>query len=476
MNETLFYQAENARTGDVIPKYINGTYQIFYLKGWIDREAPGVVPGWHRMESTDLVRFREETPIHVLGGTGDLIFHDGQWHLFACIFPDGKQLVTHYISKDGSLDSWEYIEEDTFGPDGEIYHKSDWRDPRIVYDAENQEFRMYLAARANDSHTQTGCVGLCVSKDLKHWEYRQPAYYPRRFNGACECPDFFTVGNWEYLVFSSYTTLFGVYYVKRPLGTEDWQLPRNHRLDSRGFYAAKTAGDGKRRFLFGWNPTKEENIFGFWPDRMTAQDYRTWDWGGSMVIHELKQLPDGDLALCLPEEKRALFSRKTENTCLSRTPGWKQTGDALTAMDSAAQNLMLMQALPEQALVSVTIHPEDARQCGILLQADTELGKGYYLYIEPDSHRLVFRSWLRMYEEGGKTFPYDTELEVPLRAPEDGTYRLEILADGSAATAYVNREAAMSFRMYDLCHRHAGLFSFGRASFTDCTISGLDCP
>lgn len=200
MKDMVFYQAPDARTGDVIPKYIDGTYQLFYLKNWKDRSAPNLVPGWHRMESRDLVRMSGETPIHVLGGTGDLTFHQGQWHLFSCIFPDGKQLVTHYISTDGSLDHWEYQAEDTFGPDGVIYHMSDWRDPRIVFDGETGEYRMYLAARANDSHSQTGCVGLCTSKDLKHWVYRQPAYYPQRFRGALECPDFFRMGDWECLI------------------------------------------------------------------------------------------------------------------------------------------------------------------------------------------------------------------------------------------------------------------------------------
>lgn len=52
----------------------------------------------------------------------------------------------------------------------------------------------------------------------------------------------------------------------------------------------------------------------------------------------------------------------------------------------------------------------------------------------------------------------------------DGTYRLEIITRGSAACAYVNGEAAMSFRMYDLHGRNAGLFSFGRAEFTDFSI------
>lgn len=463
----IFYQAPNSRTGDVIPKYIDGKYQIFYLKDPKDQNTPDFVPGWYRMKSEDLVHMSAETPIHVLGGTGDLIYKDGVWHLFACIFPEGKQLVTHYISKDGSLDSWEYQEEDTFGPDGVIYHKSDWRDPRIVWDAAAGEYKMYLAARANERHSQTGCVGLCASKDLKHWEYREPSYYPRRFNGACECPDFFTMGAWEYLVFSSYTTLFGVYYVKRPIGEKQWQIPRNHRLDARAFYAAKTAGHGMERYILGWNPTKEENIFGFWPDQLKAQDYRTWDWGGSMVIHQLRQLPDGDLGLCLPESRRALFPHQTENGFQCITPDWKISEGIFQATVPAQQHMLLMQPQPDSCYIRVTIRPEGAQQAGLVLQVTEDMKEGYYLYIEPERSRLVFRSWLRMNEDGGKTFPYDTEMEVPVRPAEDGRYHLEIITEGTAGTAYVNCEAALSFRMYDLKDRNIGLFCFGCGEFSD---------
>ena len=77
------------------------------------------MPGWHRMETTDLVHMGPESPIGVVGGTGDLIQDkDGVWHLFACIFPEGKQFVTHYISPDGCLDHWELQEEDTLAPMG----------------------------------------------------------------------------------------------------------------------------------------------------------------------------------------------------------------------------------------------------------------------------------------------------------------------------------------------------------------------
>lgn len=470
MREQVFYQASGARTGDVIPKYIDGIYQLFYLKSWKDPHDPNAVHGWHRMESADLHHMSEEVPIYVRGGTGDLICRKGQWHLFACIFPDGKQLVTHYVSEDGSLDHWKYIEEDTFGPDGVIYDFSDWRDPRIVYREELGEFWMFLAARVNDGHSQTGCVGLCVSKDLKTWEYRKPVYYPQRFNGACECPDVFRMGDWYYLVFSSYTNLFGNYYVKCAVSDNEWRIPKNHRLDGRAFYAAKTAGHGMERYLFGWNPTKEVNIFGFWPDRLQAQDYRTWDWGGSMVIHQLHQQPDGDLKLSIPQKKKELFTVLEDNSFRPVTSGWEIRENEHRATGSASQQMMLMQEVPKCCYFSVDIQVENAEQAGVILHVDEQMKEGYYLYLEPGRGRLVFRSWLRMSEDGGKTFPYDVELETPVRLTEDGCYRLEILLEDSAATAYVNDEAALSFRMYDYKERNFGLFSFGTAVFRNVCV------
>ncbi len=470
MSTKLFYCYEGARCGDVIPKYIDGKYQLFYLKGWKDRTNPNLPRGWHRMESSDLIHMSDETPIGVLGGTGDLIKKDGVWHLFACVFPEGKQFVTHYISRDGSLDNWEFQKADIFGPDGEIYHKSDWRDPRIVYREELGEYWMFLAARANKPHGQTGCVGLCVSKDLKTWEYREPIYFPARFNGACECPDVFRMGDWYYLVFSNYTTLFGNYYVKCKVGENKWRIPKNHRLDARAFYAAKTAGEGSERYLFGWNPVKENNIYGFWPDKMETVDYRTWDWGGNVVVHQLIQQPDGDLGLALPKNRLGEFAAPMKNSFTPMTEGWERKGDSFVSSDPSAQQLMLMQAQPDSCYFHATIHAKDAQQVGVILQTTDEMKEGYYLYVEPQRGRLVYRSWLRMYEEGGKTFPYDTELEAPLHDVSDGVYDIEVVTEDGIGVVYVNSDAALSFRMYDLKDRNLGFFAFGEAEISNVVV------
>lgn len=126
-----------------------------------------------------------------------------------------------------------------------------------------------------------------------------------------------------------------------------------------------------------------------------------------------------------------------------------------------------MQKLPECCRIRADIRTIDAAQAGLILHVREDMGRGYYLGIEPERGRLLYRSWLRMYEEGGKTFPYDVELECPIRRAADGRYRLEVVLEGTAATAYVNDEAALSFRMYDLEGGNLGLFSLGRAVFAD---------
>ena len=58
--------------------------------------------------------------------------------------------------------------------------------------------------------------------------------------------------------------------------------PENDTFDNRAFYAAKTASDGRRRFVFGWNPTRAE-----------SRDFQPWHWGGNLVVHEVVQEADG---------------------------------------------------------------------------------------------------------------------------------------------------------------------------------------
>ncbi len=492
MSERYFYREEASRVGDVIPKFLNGRWELFYLKGYQEPAPEGARHGWHHISAENLEYLGPSVPIGVLGGTGDLIEKDGVCHLFACIFPEGKQYVTHYVAEDASLNRWRLLEEDTFGPDGLIYKGPDWRDPRIVYEKETGLYHMYLCARENRDNARTGCVGHLTSRDLRTWEYLEPLYAPGRFAGALECPDVFTIGDWEYLIFSAYTGLFGTYYVKRRKGETLWQVPYNHRLDARAFYAAKTASDGEHRYLFGWNPTKEEDIFGYWPSRREEKDLRTFDWGGAMVIHEVGCDGDGNLTLKEPAQRSRVFypgngrqADGAEGEVIEHTActvgdvrdtrkgpatASEEDGKRQGGMDQREQVRFLgdfgsscrlevtfaLRELPDSG--QMPCQPAATEPFGVYLRADRRLEKYYTVSIEPAACRLQFKSHLRCTEEGGKMFPYDVECETFFLPPADGIYHLTILTEGEVGVAYLNDSVALSFRMCDLQDGECALF------------------
>jgi len=66
-----------------------------------------------------------------------------------------------------------------------------------------------------------------------------------------------------------------------------------------------------------------------------------------------------------------------------------------------------------------------------------------------------------MHEDGGSTFPYEVELERPLRLEAGKPVRLTVLAEGSLLVINLDGQTAMTVRGFDYSARHLGLYAFG---------------
>ena len=166
-----------------------------------------------------MVHYGPETAIGILGGTGSVIKADGIYHLYYCVFEQNpqRQYVCHATSRD--LDSWTKHEEETFGPDETIYLPTDWRDPYVFWNEEENCWWMLLCAQSQGKTGRRGCVGLCKSADLHHWECCEPLYAPHASMSAYECPDMFYENGWWYLrdgkvdfSYNGYTRYNGINY------------------------------------------------------------------------------------------------------------------------------------------------------------------------------------------------------------------------------------------------------------------------
>ena len=465
----FFYTAKNAKVGDVIPFYNEKAkrFDNFYLKNWNpDCPKEEIVHGWHKLSTSDHIHFTEE-PAGIYGGTGSIVETNGLYHMFYCTFeqnPD-KQYARHATSTD--LTHWTDIPEEKFGSDGEIYLPVDWRDPHVIWNADEQKWWMLLAARENAPTERNGCVALCVSDDLHSWEYRKPLYAPRIHQAAHECPDFFRIGDWCYLVYSNYTDGFCTYYRMSRSPNGPWLRPEVDSFDGRAFYAAKTGFDGKRRFLYGWNPTRGENLWKIDPQTDIGNDYKTWNWGGAMEVHEIVQHADGTLGVKVLEEVDSMLCRR-RNTVFEPVLGsWETTPSSCETQAPDGMNGILSEPLPALCKLAFDMTYRGApTRLGVALQMDESFSKGYYFAFEPGFNRIQFRTGLRMEEEGGKMFPYAVEMERPLKLAADRKYSVTVVIQDSVVVLYVNNDLAFSARMYQYQNRRFGFFvSDGAAKF-----------
>lgn len=464
-NNRIFYCSSEGRLGDVIPYYEDGEFKLFFLAN-----------GWTNVTTKDHLHFDNEFKTGIRGGTGSVIKVDGVYHMFYCKFPNypyPRQQAWHATSTD--FVNWTEHPEHMFMPDGDIYEMSDWRDPHVIWNEEEQRWWMLLSAQKRGKTMRKGCVGLCVSDDLINWEYREPLYAPATNQSAHECPDIFKWGDWWYLTYSVYTDRFQTLYRMSKSPNGPWITPKVDTFDTRCFYAAKHGTDGVNHYMYGWNPTKERNIWSFNPQKDYGKDHSTWDWGGTMIVHKLIQKEDGTLCVTPPEAVDNVFATPVRMDIKPVNGEWQVTQDSAGVSSPYAYASLLMNRIPEVCKLEMDVRfTETPREFGVALQMDNDFAMGYYLIFEPNRGRVQYKTGLRMYEDGGKMFPYDVEQERPFTWEAGKTYHLRIFIEDSILLLYLDDTIALGTRMCDRKNGRFGLFvSEGSATFENISLKTL---
>lgn len=448
------YKPENGWVGDVIPYYENGKYYAFYLHDPRCKEE-GVYAEdttWHLAVTENGLDFENkgesiergsENKPYLNNYTGSVIKdRDGLYHAYFTAFneaykEDGRavQSVMEAVGED--LLHLEIKEESRFTADNEIYEMFDWRDPYVFYNEEKKEYWMLLCARRKGTgYHRGGCIALCTSKDLKEWKYEAPFYEPDMYI-TMECPEVFKMGRWYYLVFSTFSDRFLTHYRKAESLDGPWLIPVEDSLDARCCYAIKTAGDDTRRFAFGWIPT-----------RRGCTDYGPWEWGGTMMVHQLKQENDGDLSILPLKALDDLYCVKEyegKDICLS--------SDGLSSF-----------LLPSSDCFSMDVDLEsDASEFGFFLDTDETLENGYQLKIRNST--VSWDIWPRKagngcYQwqiDGDKAFLVET---IRYLKPAHNNYRIRVFRSSETVVVYIN-DTALSMRFYRKSGGKMGIYSVG---------------
>ena len=468
---TIFFKPNDGWAADFIPFYWQGEYHLFYLKDYRDKANHGEGTPWFHLGTRDFVHFtdygealprgrEDEQDLYVF--TGCAMEKDGVFHIYYTghnphlrVAGKPEQAIMHATSHD--LIHWE---KDPANPimfaDPQHYEPHDWRDPFVFWNDEAGEYWMLLAARKQTGPiNRRGITALVASTDLVQWRTLDPFWSPDLYF-THECPDLFRIGDWWYLVYSTFTERNLTHYRMSRSLTGPWLAPTNDSFDGRAFYAAKTASDGQRRFAFGWDPTRTGEV-----------DTGTWNWGGHLVVHEVIQEADGTLSVRLPVEIANHFDRTTFPAIVPRIGNWTTTADgtaSVSAVDSFAW--ASLGSMPTTSLLEVAItYAPDTRGVGIVLRADDTLDHSYQVRVEPGRQRVVFDRSPRPGDE-------PPIIERPLMLTAGVPMHLRVLVEGSVIVVYINDQVALSTRGYEHSSGSYGLFvSEGSASFSNIRLS-----
>jgi beta-fructofuranosidase len=229
-----------------------------------------------------------------------------------------------------------------------------------------------------------------------------------------------------------------------------WVAPPDDQLDSRAWYAAKSAGDEDERYIFGWLATRSGD-----------QDTGEWQWGGNLVVYQLIQREDGTLGVTAPQSVKQAFAGDCSQRAQPVLGDWQGEGNSWQTDATGRYSALSLGELPETCRIEATLTWDSSvHGLGLFFKADPELVEPYHeLRFEPHRNRLVTDRRQRQLD-----IPFVLERQCP--APPDGRLPVEVLIDGDCLVAYVDGGIALSARIYQRSGAMWGLFAKdGKAGF-----------
>ena len=335
----LFPTSENAWVGDVMPMGDGDELKLYYLYD-TDHNGPLYHP-IHLFTTENCYDYQDEGLAVKCGpnldapdsaiGTGCVVKdQNGLYHCFYTGHNDtapqkgmDKECMMHAVSEDGK--TFRKIPEDTFYAP-EQYSSDDFRDPFVFWNEEAGCYWMLIATRDDKLG---GIVARYRSDDLSQWTLMDPLFAPRRQH-MLECPDLFKMGD-KYYLFYSWDCV--TYYAVSDSINGPFVQAKDPVLASTGFsfYAAKTAEVNGTRYLCGWIGRKSE-----------PKDLGTYNWAGTMMIHELVLREDGTLGVKEPHGFEEYFANEKTLTAVDMTDGAEATenGYRLTSPNKKTPTLV----------------------------------------------------------------------------------------------------------------------------------------
>lgn len=470
---STYYTPAIGRVGDPMPFFDQkaGNFKVMYLQEYNNNRPYRFHPIW-ALETSDGANYTALGEWLPTGGTDKE--QDAALGTGCCYYCEADGLYyIYYTGHNGSLANVEAVMRAT-SPDLKTWTKDnlwclygkdfdfsavDFRDPQIF--EEGGKYHMIIATRPVWGGDP--CFAEFVSNDMKNWE--KAGQIKMIWDRFLECPDIFQMGNKWYCVYSeSFKTSWSrkVKYMMadswdelKNCFNEGPKWPADDRegvLDSRAFYAGKTAGNGTDRYIWGWCPFREGGDIYEMNVNVGGGDGNEPKWSGALVCHKLIQHENGTLSIGEVPAMAQKYNKPAE------VKVFKQESD-----------YTLYSRLGTHNHISFTLKTAgDGDRWGVSFVRSEDAEKYYTFVVNPEWENG--RRKVNFEEEGsaGKGFIDGADGYIMPR-PGDNTYKVDIYTDNSVVVMYINGVYGYTQRVYGAAMNSWSINSYGN----NVTVSDL---
>lgn len=455
-----YYKPYAGYVGDPMPFYdpVAKDFKIMYLQEFRPNQAGTYHPIW-ALSTKDAGNYIALGELISCGGlaeqdaaigTGSTIYNAAD-KLYYTFYTGNKYRPTSsengqvvMVATSSDFTTWTkdrnfYLKGDTDG-----YSKNDFRDP-FVFEGEDGKYHM-LVSTTKDGR---GVLAEYTSTDMKDWKHAD-IFMPMHWDRFYECPDVFKMGDWWYLVYSDMSkwsrkvqyfkgrTLDELRKSSDPLAFPD---SKEGVLDSRAFYAGKTASDGTNRYIWGWCPTRPGN------DNTDVGADNEPEWAGNLVAHKIVQHQDGTISFGLVEGISRKYNVESVVKVMEKSEGVSENSGSYTL---TGNSYALFNRLNVHNKISFTVKTaSNADKFGLSFVRGTDSEKYYTIVVNPEDNNNKRK--INFEEEGvaGKGFIAGIDGYL-FDTPADNVYNVTICTDNSVCVVYINDNVAYTNRIYGI--------------------------
>ena len=456
-----YYNPAIGRCGDPMPFFDqkSGDFKVLYLQEYENNTTYNFHPIWG-VSTKDGATYKSLGEVLPTGkssleqdaalGTGCCYYNekDNLYYIYYtghnvnCTNVEAVMRATSPDFKTWTKDNTWMLKGDDYG-----YSSVDFRDPQIFV-AEDGLYHMVISSNLKFAEFK--------SSDMKNWDH--VGSFNMIWDRMLECPDIFKMGDYWYLIYSESFKASWSRKVKYMMATS-WEglkacfndpganWPKDGHegvLDSRAFYAGKTASNGTDRYIWGWCPFRTGATIH--DKNVNVGAGGEPNWSGALVCHKIIQHNDGTLTL---GEVPAMASKYNQaqniNVVSSNGATISGTGGTLSGNDA----YILYNRLGAHNHISLTVKTSNNwDKFGISLVRGIDSEKYYTMVVNPeweDGRKVNFE------QEGsaGKGFVEGID-GYNFQRPFDNVYHIEIYTDNSVMVMYINDVCAYTNRIYGI--------------------------